>query len=283
MLQPAPQLATHDPIWSRIRNEAEVMAKEEPILASYVHATILKHACLEDAISYHLAGKLGGTEVQPMLLREVFEEALGQDAEIGRAIRADIVAVNERDPACNSYLEPLLYFKGFHALQAYRVAHWLWLQSRIQVAMYLQNRISEAFAVDVHPAAQIGCGIMIDHATSVVIGETTVIENDVSMLHEVTLGGTGKETGDRHPKVKQGVLIGAGAKILGNVVIGEGSRVGAGSVVLADVPAGCTVVGVPAKVVGCAGCERPSLRMDHRIQNAKPYGTDSRQGPAYPW
>jgi serine O-acetyltransferase len=266
MPQPAASLAQHDPIWSRIRHEAEAMAAEEPILASYIHATVLKHRRLEDALSFHLAAKLGNGEVRPMLLREVFEEALDQDPDIGAAVRADIVAVNERDPACESYLQPLLYFKGFHALQSYRVAHWLWRQERKQVALYLQNRISETFGVDIHPAARIGRGIMIDHATGVVIGETAVVDDDVSMLHEVTLGGTGKETGDRHPKVRQGVLIGAGAKILGNVVIGEGSRVGAGSVVLSDVPPHSTVVGVPAKVVGCAGCDRPAEKMDHRIQ-----------------
>ena len=266
MLQPITQIASHDPTWSRIRQEAEAMVAQEPILASYVHAIVLKHSRFEDTLSYQLAAKLSSTEVPAMLLREVFDEAFAHDKNIGAAVRADIVAVNERDPACQTYLEPLLYFKGFHALQSYRVAHWLWQQDRKQVALYLQNRISETFAVDIHPAARIGRGIMIDHATSVVIGETAVVENDVSMLHEVTLGGTGKETGDRHPKVRQGVLIGAGAKILGNVEIGQGSRVGAGSVVLKDVPAGCTVVGVPARVVGCAGCDRPSEKMDHQIQ-----------------
>lgn len=269
MLQPIPTIIAHDPTWSRIRREAEEMAAQEPLLASYVHAIVLKHSKFEDALSYQLAAKLSSTEVPAMLLREVFDEAFTSDPEIGAAVRADIVAVNERDPACQTYLEPLLYFKGFHALQSYRVAHWLWQQQREQVALYLQNRISEAFAVDIHPAARIGRGIMIDHATSVVIGETAVVDDDVSMLHEVTLGGTGKETGDRHPKVRQGVLLGAGAKILGNVIIGEGSRVGAGSVVLKDVPAHCTVAGVPAKVVGCAGCDRPSEKMDHNIQESE--------------
>lgn len=242
------------------------MVADEPLLASYVHATVLKHDDLESALSYQLAHKLGSTEVRAMLVREVFDEALKADPAIAAAARADIVAVNERDPACTSYLEPLLYFKGYHALQAYRVGHWLWSQGRRHVALYLQNRISETFAVDIHPAARIGRGIMIDHATSVVVGETAVVEDDVSMLHEVTLGGTGKESGDRHPKVRQGVLIGAGAKILGNVEIGAGSRIGAGSVVLDHVPPHCTVVGVPARVVGCAGCDRPSQSMDHRIE-----------------
>ena len=193
MLQPITQIASHDPIWSRIRREAEAMIAQEPILASYVHAIVLKHSRFEDALSYQLAAKLSSTEVPAMLLREVFDEAFTYDNDIGAAVRADIVAVNERDPACQTYLEPLLYFKGFHALQSYRVAHWLWQQDRKQVALYLQNRISEAFAVDIHPAARIGRGIMIDHATSVVIGETAVVENDVSMLHEVTLGGLAKK------------------------------------------------------------------------------------------
>jgi serine O-acetyltransferase len=267
MLQPIPRPVAHDPVWTRIRDEAVALVGEEPLLASYVHATILKHGDLESALSYHLAHKLESPEVGAMLVREMFDEALHSDPDLGAAARADIVAVNERDPACNSYLEPLLYFKGYHALQSYRVANWLWRQQRRQVALFLQNRISEVFAVDIHPAARIGRGILIDHATSVVIGETAVVEDDVSMLHEVTLGGTGKESGDRHPKVRHGVLIGAGAKILGNVEIGRGSRVGAGSVVLHDVPPGCTVVGVPAKVVGCAGCDRPAESMDHRIQS----------------
>lgn len=273
MLQSAPKLSTpvstHDPVWSRIRQEASTLVADEPILASYVHATVLKHNTLESALSYHLAHKLGSVEIRAMLVREVFDEAFADDPSIGAAVRADVVAVYERDPSCNSYLQPLLYFKGFHALQAYRVAHWLWGQGRSHVAQYLQNRISEAFAADIHPAARIGKGIMIDHATSLVIGETAVVDDDVSMLHEVTLGGNGKESGDRHPKIKQGVLIGAGAKILGNVTIGKGSRVGAGSVVLEDVPEHCTVVGVPAKVIGCAGCDRPAERMEHRIESSE--------------
>jgi serine O-acetyltransferase len=262
----APRVTRHDPVWSRIRTEAQASLDDEPILASYVHSTVLKHSTLESALSYHLAHKLGSVEVRAMLVREVFDEAFANDPDIGASVRADIVAVNKRDPACKTYLQPLLYFKGFHALQAYRVAHWLWQQGRHAMASFMQNRISEAFAVDIHPAARLGKGIMIDHATGVVIGETAVVDDDVSMLHEVTLGGTGKEIGDRHPKVRHGVLIGAGAKILGNVEIGAGSRVGAGSVVLSDVPAGCTVVGVPARVVGCAGCDRPAELMDHRIR-----------------
>lgn len=265
MSQPAPKFQQHDPVWARIRVEAEELVAQEPILASYVYAIVLNHRHFEDALSYHLAQKLGSSEVRAMLVRQVFDEALARHPEIGEAVRADLVAVNERDPACNGYLEPLLYFKGFHALQSYRVAHWLWTEGRQHMALYLQNRMSEVFGTDIHPAARIGRGIMIDHATSLVIGETAVVEDDVSMLHEVTLGGTGKETGDRHPKVRQGVLIGAGAKILGNVEIGACSRVGAGSVVLEDVPPHSTVVGVPARVVNCRLCDRPAREMDQRI------------------
>ncbi len=264
MPQTARKFATVDPVWSKVREEALEMASREPILASFLHATVLNHERFEEALSYHLAQKLGSAEVRAMLVRQVFDEAFRKDTDIGAAVRADMVAVLERDPACTGYLEPLLYFKGFHALQAYRVAHWLWNEGRKAMALYLQNRISETFAVDIHPAARIGRGIMIDHATSVVIGETAVVEDDVSMLHEVTLGGTGKVTGDRHPKIRKGALIAAGAKVFGNIEVGECARIGGGSVVLADVPAHCTAAGVPAKIVGCAGSDHPSREMEQR-------------------
>jgi len=271
MAQTAPRFTpSHDPVWDRVRAEAQDMVAAEPILASFIHATVLNHHRFERALSYHLAQKLGSVEMRAMLLRQVFDEAYDSHPDIGAGIRADLVAVFDRDPACSGYLEPFLYFKGFHALQCYRVAHWLWYENRRPVAMYLQNRISEVFGVDIHPAARIGRGIMIDHATSVVIGETAVVGDDVSMLHEVTLGGTGKDSGDRHPKVGSGVMLGAGAKILGNVRIGECARVGAGSVVLEDVPEHCTVVGVPARVVNCRGCEHPSHEMDQRVLGDPP-------------
>ncbi|MGF1527021.1 MAG: serine O-acetyltransferase [Candidatus Competibacterales bacterium] len=256
---------SYDPVWSQIRRDAEALILHEPLVGGLAHRVVLGQPDLERALSYHLAQKLANWEVQSVELRQTFDEVLDQEPTIGHAVRADLVAVLERDAACNSYLEPLLYFKGFQALQAYRIAHQLWQRGRHHGALLLQNRISEAFGVDIHPAARIGRGILIDHATGVVIGETAVVDDDVSLLHSVTLGGTGKETGDRHPKVRQGVLIGAGAKILGNVVIGAGARVGAGSVVLKDVPPHCTVAGVPARVVGCAGCDRPSHEMDHLI------------------
>lgn len=259
-------LSVCDPVWERVRTEAEEMAAGEPILASFLYSTILNHRTFNDALAYHLAQKLGNAEVHSMQLRELFDEALRDAPEIGEATRADIVAYFERDPACHSYIQPLLYFKGFHALQGYRVAHWLWNGRRRAMALFLQSRISELFAVDIHPAAKLGRGIFIDHATGIVIGETAVVEDDVSMLHGVTLGGTGKETGDRHPKVRRGVLISVGSKVLGNIEIGEYSRIGAGSVVLHEVPPHCTAVGVPAKIVGCAGCDKPSHSMDQMIR-----------------
>jgi serine O-acetyltransferase len=256
---------SNDAVWQTIRDEVTREVEREPILASFFHATILKHNTLEDALSFHLAGKLGGTSLVDMQVREVIEEAFAASPEIARAIRADLCAVKERDAATAAFSQPFLYFKGFQALESYRVAHWLWQQGRTSLALFLQNRISQIFGVDIHPAARIGQGILIDHGTSVVIGETAVVENDVSMLHEVTLGGTGKQTGDRHPKVRQGVLIGTGAKILGNVEIGMGAKIGAGSVVLDNVPPHCTVAGVPAKIVGRPKEQEPSLTMDHRL------------------
>ena len=252
-------------VWSAIREAAERHVSNEPTLASFLHATILNHERFEDAVSFHLAGKLGSASLSSMQLREIMDHAMAADNSIGTAIKTDIRAVQDRDPAISCCLVPLLYLKGVQALTSYRVAHWLWQQDRSLLALHLQNRISEAFGVDIHPAARIGSGIMIDHGTSVVVGETAVIEDNVSMLHEVTLGGTGKETGDRHPKVRQNVLIGAGAKILGNVEIGEGAKIGAGSVVLQDVPPHCTVAGVPAVIVGRPRTEQPSLEMNHGI------------------
>jgi serine O-acetyltransferase len=269
MSEPAERMAFCDPIWSALRAQASDMAETEPSIASLAHATILNHERLEDALSYHLARKIGGEELSAMQAREFFDEALEADKEIGDAVRADLSAVFERDPACHSYIQAFLFFKGFHALQCHRIAHWLWQKGRTTLAYFLQSRVSELFGVDIHPAAKIGRGIMMDHATAIVIGETAVVEDDVSMLHGVTLGGSGKEKGDRHPKIRRGVLLSAGAKVLGNIEVGEYSRVGAGSVVLAPVPAHCTVAGVPARVIGCAGSERPSQTMDQHIAPAE--------------
>ncbi|MBS4045293.1 MAG: serine O-acetyltransferase [Ferrovibrio sp.] len=263
-------LLKHDPVWQRIREEAAHTAQQEPLLGSMAHSAVLHHERLEDALSYILAQKLGSTELSALGLREVIEDAFAADPDIGHAVRADLVAVNERDPACRSFLKPLLFFKGFQSIQAHRVANWLWRERRETMAFLLQSRSSEVFAVDINPAAKFGRGILIDHGTGVVIGETAVIDDDVSMLQNVTLGGTGKETGDRHPKIRRGVLIGAGSKILGNIEIGEGAKIGAGSVVLMPVPAHCTAAGVPAKIVGDCECEQPSREMNHGL----PYHRD---------
>lgn len=253
-------------VWSQLRVEAMQAAAEEPSLASFLHANILHHDTLAAALSYHLAAKLGGGDMNPLQLREVAQEAYAADPEIARQAARDMRVVRERDPACRTYLQPFLYFKGYAGLQAYRISHWLWTQEREVMAFHLQSRISELFSVDIHPNATIGSGVFIDHAHGIVIGETAVVEDDVSMLHSVTLGGTGKERGDRHPKVRRGVLIGAGAKVLGAIEVGEEARIAAGSVVLDPVPARCTVAGVPARPVGGVCRElTPAETMDHRL------------------
>ena len=251
-----------DPIWGRLRREAEAAMEAEPTLAALVLGAVLNHGRFESAVAHRVATRLGHVSLPADLIAQTFEEAIAADPEIGRGMRADVVAVLDRDPACYRVLEPVLYFKGFHALQAHRLAHWLWTVGRRDLALYLQARSSEIFQTDINPAARIGKGVFLDHATGLVVGETAVIEDDVSMLHDVTLGGTGKQGGDRHPKIRKGVLIGAGAKILGNIEIGQCARVAAGSVVLKDVPRNTTVAGVPAKVVGEAGCAEPSRSMD---------------------
>lgn len=262
MLQPVEKIASHDPVWSRLREEASVIAGGEPALAALCLAAVTSHSRFETALSYRLAQKLGCVDLSPMALRQVFDEVHASAPDLAQAARADIVAVYERDPACRRYVEPFLFFKGFHALQTHRIAHWLWTQERRDFALFLQNRCSEQFGVDIHPAARIGRGVMMDHATGIVIGETAAVEDNVSMLHNVTLGGTGKETGDRHPKIRRGVLISAGAKILGNIEVGACAKIAAGSVVLKSVPPCATVAGVPARVVGYTeGCP-PAQDMD---------------------
>ena len=254
---------TQDPLWDRILEETALHANEEPILASFLHATILNHTALEDALSFHLANQLDSATASSLLLREVILQAFESGPEIREAVRADLTAVMERDSACHELYIPFLYFKGFHSLQTQRVAHWLWQTGREPLALFFQNRMSTCFGVDIHPAARMGKGIMLDHATGLVIGETAVVGNNVSILQSVTLGGTGKDEGNRHPKICDGVLISAGAKILGNICVGEGAKVGAGSVVLENVPAHTTVAGVPAKVVGRPSSDQPALEMDH--------------------
>jgi serine O-acetyltransferase len=252
-----------DPVWQRIREETRQHANEEPILASYLHSTILNHDHIERSLSFHLANQLDSPTVSSLLLRDVMLEAYTADPSILEAVRADLLAVLDRDSATQELYIPFLYYKGFHSLQTHRVAHWLWKQGRKSLALFFQNRMSSKFAVDIHPAARFGRGIMLDHATGLVVGETAVIGNNVSILQSVTLGGTGKEDGDRHPKICDGVLISAGAKILGNIRIGQGAKIGAGSVVLEPVPPHTTVAGVPAKIVGKPASDTPALDMDH--------------------
>jgi serine O-acetyltransferase len=266
MVQHRTSLSNVDPVWSTIRDEAEAMIRDEPLMASLAHACVLHHESLERVLSFQIAQKLAAPEMSALILREIADEAYGADPALGLGARADILAVYDRDPACQRYVQPVLFFKGFLALQCYRVAHWLWHNRHRDLAYFLQMRASELFSIDIHPAAVIGRGIMIDHAHAIVIGETARVGDNVSMLHSVTLGGTGKEDGDRHPKVGNGVLIGAGAKILGNITIGDCSRVAAGSVVLESVPPCKTVAGVPARIVGEAGCPEPSRSMDQRVR-----------------
>jgi len=255
-----------DPAWDRLRAEAEVMVREVPALAGFALSTIVNQPSLEAAVVHRIAWRLGHPALSADLLEQVYLDALEAEPAIGEAFRADIMAVVDRDPACNRYIEPLLYFKGFHAIQTHRLAHWLWNRGRTDLALYLQSRSSEVFQTDIHPAARVGRGIFLDHATGLVVGSTAVVEDNVSMLQDVTLGGTGKERGDRHPKIRRGVLIGSGAKILGNIEVGECARVAAGSVVLRPVPPNMTVAGVPARVVGAVTCAEPSRSMDHLVR-----------------
>ena len=254
-----------DPIWDSMREEARAAAERDPLLAAFLYSTIINHRSLEECVIYRICERLDHPDMQAILLRQTFEEMLADWPEWGAILRVDIQAVYDRDPACLRFLEPVLYFKGFHALQTHRLAHWLHNRGRRDFALYLQSRSSSVFQTDINPAARIGKGIFLDHATGLVVGETAVIGDNVSILHGVTLGGTGKEGSERHPKIAHGVLIGAGAKILGNIQIGHCSRIAAGSVVLKEVPAKTTVAGVPAKVVGEAGCSEPSRSMDQLL------------------
>ena len=263
------KLAEVDPVWDRICEEATEAVLNEPLLGGLIHSSVLHHSTLERALAYRVSLKLASGEMSEQILREISDKAYEASPELGQMARADLVAVYERDPACHRLLQPLLYFKGFQAVQAYRIGHWLWKNGRRDMAFFFQMRISEVFGIDIHPAARIGRGIMIDHAHSIVIGETAVVGDNVSMLHSVTLGGTGKEDDIRHPTIGNGVLIGAGAKVLGNIEVGDCSRIAAGSVVLHDVPARKTVAGVPAKIVGDSGCDQPSVTMDQLLDDSR--------------
>ncbi|AWJ87849.1 serine O-acetyltransferase (plasmid) [Azospirillum sp. TSH58] len=250
-------------LWARLRAEAEAAADGDPLLRSFIHIAVLSHDGFASALGAHLARKLGDWYIPAERLADITEQAHAGDPAIVAAAVADLTAIVTRDPAADGLLTPFLYFKGFHALQWHRVAHWLWAQGRRDLAHFLQSRVSEVFAVDIHPAVSIGRGVLIDHGTGVVIGETAVVGDDVSILQGVTLGGTGKEHGDRHPKVRDGVLLAAGAKVLGNIEVGRHAKVGAGSVVLKPVPPGATVAGVPARVVGWSTSgQAPAVEMD---------------------
>ncbi|QRM55556.1 serine O-acetyltransferase [Sinorhizobium sp. BG8] len=262
------KLKVMDPIWDSLREEARHAAEADPLLAAFLYSTVINHHSLEESVIHRICGRLDHPDLQANLLRQTFEEMLDDWPEWGAILRVDIQAVYDRDPACTRFIEPVLYFKGFHAIQTHRLAHWLHRRGRRDFAFYLQSRSSGVFQTDINPAARIGKGIFLDHATGLVVGETAVIGDNVSILHGVTLGGTGKESGDRHPKIDNGVLLGAGAKILGNIRIGHCSRVAAGSVVLKDMPPNSTVAGVPARVVGEAGCSEPSRAMDQLLASA---------------
>ena len=268
MAQPRQNIAQVDPVWRRICDEAEAAIAQEPLMGGLVHTSVLHHRSLERALAYRISMKLASSEMSDQMLREIADVAYASEPALADAARADIMAIFDRDPACHRYLQPLLFFKGFQAVQAYRLGNWLWREGRVDLAYYVQMRISEIFGVDIHPAATIGKGLMIDHAHSIVIGQTAVVGDNVSMLHSVTLGGTGKEEEDRHPKIGDGVLIGAGAKVLGNITVGQCSRIAAGSVVLQDVPPKKTVAGVPAKIVGEAGCSQPAMSMNQILNRS---------------
>ncbi|MGA7546091.1 MAG: serine O-acetyltransferase [Methyloceanibacter sp.] len=259
-----PQVKVYDPIWMQLRREADEASAAEPALAGFIYATVLSEPRFEDAVCHRIAQRLQNS-VDAGLLLKTFREVLAAEPSLAETFRADIMAVAKRDPACRRLIEPLLFFKGYHALQTYRLAHSLWQTGRKDFALYLQSLSSRVFQVDIHPAARIGKGVMLDHATGIVIGETAAIGDNCSLLHGVTLGGTGNEKGDRHPKIGRGVMMGSGAKILGNITIGDCVRIAAGSVVLNNVPPRRTVAGVPARDIGPAGCEEPALTMDQFV------------------
>lgn len=258
-----------DPIWSAVREEASEAVANDPLLAAFLFATILNQDSLEDAVIHRIAGRLDHSDLGADLIIQTFRDMVRDQPDWSTVVRVDMQAYYDRDPACDRFIMPVLYFKGFHAIQTYRLAHWLWNRGRKDFALYLQSRSSAIFQTDINPAARIGKGIFLDHATGLVVGETAVVEDNVSMLQDVTLGGTGKEWGDRHPKIRHGVLIGAGAKILGNIEIGHCSKVASGSVVLQSVGNNKTVAGVPARVVGEAGCDEPSRAMDQLLANSE--------------
>ena len=263
-----------DPIWQAVREDAEEVVANDPSLCGFMSRVVLNHASLEAVVADRVAELLHRTDVPADMLRHEIEQAAASSSDWGSRLRIDIQAVVDRDPACKRYIEPLLYFKGFQALQAHRLSHWLWSSGRRDMALYVQSRMSSVFQIDIHPATKIGRGVFLDHGTGIVIGETAVIEDRVSILQGVTLGGTGKERGDRHPKIRTGVLVGANAAILGNIEIGHCAKVAAGSVVLKPVAPNSTVAGVPARYIGETGCDEPSAAMNQLLELASPLVDD---------
>jgi len=266
LVSPDDQPAFTDALWRQLRLEAEQAYAHAPSLAPLFLDSILNQPNFESALFHRIAARLKSDVISQSVILQAFHRAAEATPDIGLGLKADLTAVFDRDPACERLIEPFLYFKGFHAIQVHRLTHWLWNEGERDFALYLQSRSSEVFQTDIHPAARIGRGILLDHATGLVVGETAVIEDDVSLLQGVTLGGTGKEAGDRHPKIRRGVMIGAGAKILGNIEIGEDARIAAGSVVLISVPPGTTVAGVPARVVRAASANAGSRSADEILR-----------------
>ncbi len=269
-------------VWAELRAEAEAALIEEPLYAGIIQATILDQRGLPQALAYRLAHRLGDGDLARLSMRDLCLSAFEADAQAGAHAVRDLVAIRERDPTCRRYLDPFLFYKGFAALEAYRVGHWLWQQGRVTLALHVQSRISEVFGCDIHPAARIGSGVFIDHATGVVIGETTVVADDVSILQSVTLGGNGKESGDRHPKIARGVLLSVGAKVLGNVRVGEGAKVGAAAVVLSDVPAHTTVRGCrPASSPACGRTRTPLRAWTNPSASVTGFDRSGRENPSF--
>ena len=256
----APQLTV---LWRQMTQEA--CSCNDPLVRGLLATGVRSHSSFASALAALIGRKLGDRSVAADALAELVKESFDADPDIVCAAAADLLAIRERDPACPDFVTPFLFFKGYHAVQTYRVARWLWLSERRHLALHMQSRASELFSVDIHPAARLGRRILLDHGTGIVVGETSIIEDDVSILQNVTLGGTGKHCGDRHPKVRRGVLIGAGAKVLGNIEIGEGAKIGAGSIVLEPVPPFTTVVGNPARKVGVRHKDMPALSMDQTL------------------
>lgn len=254
-----------DLVWKTIQDEARQISSSEHRLTALMEDIFISRNSIACSVAARLSRKLAREDMTRDELLPLLEEILVDHPELVLSMVSDLIAINERDPACHSLTQPLLYYKGFLALATYRLGHRMWKNNRHDLAYYFQSLASEVFGVDIHPAAQLGCGIFLDHATSVVIGETSIVEDNVSILHEVTLGGTGKTSGNRHPLIRSDVMIGSGAKILGPVEIGKGAKIGAGSVVLDDVAPHKTVAGVPAIVVGTSPSENPAEAMDQSL------------------